>query len=60
VCSRCAGFSTTPSSWLQRTFVTLRRCTSDGCADRAQIALQMRQCKLRVVRNYRHEGQAWL
>ena len=31
-------------------FVTLRRCMSDGCADRAQIALQMRQCDLRIVR----------
>jgi hypothetical protein len=50
MCSSCAGFSNYGGVVVATEFVTLRRCMSDGCADRAQIALQMRQCDLRIVR----------
>ena len=62
MCSRCAGFSTTAASWLQRTFVTLRRCTSDVCArpcnSGAQLESRMRLCYLHDSMRTVHQDSA--
>ena len=50
MCSTFAELSITAASWLQGTCVTLRRCTSDGCADIPQMSVQMLQCDVRIAR----------